>query len=183
MTGRVSKFGDSPSPPPPSLWYFKPDGAGSGSWNEKLVATDARLSDLKRSDGAYVASGGSTALMLGGQVTDQTDPETTNTYQIPGIVEFNMTTQEFTNSSLAGFTFNGTGIFGRMHYVPSFGPEGLFLIMGGLDNGTLFNFTNIWVYEAVSKKLYRQTATGNPPDGRVDFCLAGINSTEESYEM
>ncbi|KAL9003107.1 MAG: hypothetical protein Q9188_004000 [Gyalolechia gomerana] len=94
-----------------------------------------------------------------------------------------MTTQEFTNSSATGFTAHGTGLDGRMHYVPSFGPEGVFLIMGGIDNGTLFDFENICVYEAVTNKFYNQTAGGNPPAGRIDFCLAGINSTEGTYEI
>ncbi|KAL8828904.1 MAG: hypothetical protein Q9170_006403 [Blastenia crenularia] len=183
LIGRISKFGGSLSPPPLSLWLFKPEGDGSGPWNEKIAAVDARLSDLKRSDSAYVASGRGIALMLGGRLTDQTDNRTTGIDQIPGVVELNMTSQEFTISSVVGFTANGTRRFGRMQYVPSLGPEGLFMFIGGVDNDTLLDFESIWVYKAVTKKLYRQTAIGNPPTGRVDFCLAGVNSTEESYEM
>ncbi|KAL8943249.1 MAG: hypothetical protein Q9211_001044 [Gyalolechia sp. 1 TL-2023] len=183
MTGRVSHFGDAPAPLPLSLWSFEPDGTGSGSWNEEISPDDSRLENLKRSEFAYVASGGSTALMLGGRVTDLSDPNTIGAYEVPGIVEFNMTTQEFTNSSARGFTVNGTGFGGRMHYVPSFGPEGVFLIMGGLDNETLFDFGNLWVYDAVTNQFYNQTAGGNTPAARRDFCLAGINSTEGSYEI
>lgn len=188
LTGRKSKWGDDPSVPDLSLWSFKPDGLGTGSWNEEIAAADSRLNNLVRSDSAYIASGGNVGLALAGRVTDLTDPgaETFENYHIPGIVRFNITTQKISNSTSIGFASNGTGHSGRMHYVPSFGPEGVFLIMGGapfLDSDTTFDLDNIWVYEAVTDKFYRQNATGNFPEGRVDFCLAGINSTEETYEM
>ncbi|KAL8933432.1 MAG: hypothetical protein Q9216_006367, partial [Gyalolechia sp. 2 TL-2023] len=185
MTGRVSKFGDAPSPLPLSLWSFKPDGTGSGTWNEEIPPNDSRLNGLKRCDDGYVGSGGNAALVLGGVVSDMTDPQTSDVYDIPGLVKFNMTTQEFTNSSATAFTLNGTGRAGQMHYVPSFGPQGIFLIMGGLfpSNEALFSLESISVYEAGTNQLYNQTATGNFPEGRVGFCLAGINSTEGSYEV
>lgn len=186
LTGRVTKWGDAPSPPPLSLWSFKPDGLGSGTWNEEISDTDSRLNNLKRSDLAYVASGGTVGLALGGTVSDLSEPETSEIYQISGIVQLNMTTQQISNSTAMGFTSNGTGFSGQMHYVPSFGSEGVFLAMGGKkfeDNDTLFDFDNIWVYEAGTQNFYKQQASGNVPEGRVGFCLAGINSTEESYEI
>ncbi|KAL8727103.1 MAG: hypothetical protein Q9166_006290 [cf. Caloplaca sp. 2 TL-2023] len=184
--GRVSYF-DSPDPPPLSLWSFKPDGTGSGTWKEEIPAGNPIWDNLTRTTYGYQASGGNTALVLGGVATSMTSPETENiprdTLQ-PGLVEFDMTTRQFTNSSAQGFNANGTGSQGQMHFVPSFGPNGLFLIMGG-HNGSdhHYGFENIWVYEAVTHKWYNQTASGNVPAGRREFCVAGINSTDETYEI
>ncbi|KAL8788242.1 MAG: hypothetical protein Q9213_001762 [Squamulea squamosa] len=189
FTGRSSFFGDSPEPPPISVWSFKPDGLGSGSWKVEISADDPKWTRRTRTDKAYTAFGGGSALVLGGVLNPWTVPESTNVtedIQVPGIVEFNMTRKGFFNSSATGFNAKGTGKSGAMHYVPSFGPNGLFVIMGGTDHKNDDNnigFDNIWVYETLENRWYNQTATGNIPAGRRDFCLAGINSTNETYEI
>ncbi|KAL8730643.1 MAG: hypothetical protein Q9166_003956 [cf. Caloplaca sp. 2 TL-2023] len=74
-----------------------------------------------------------------------------------------MTEKTFFNSSARGFNTNGTAEQGAMHYVPSFGPNGLFMIMGGTnftDPDNNIDFENIWVYESLENKWYNQTATG-----------------------
>ena len=184
MSGGASKFGNAPAPLPLALWSFKPDGTGSGSWNERITPEDSRLRGLNRSVNGYTASGGDIALIMSGVITSLSSLGTSDSVVVPGLVEFNMITQEFSNSTLAGFTVNGTGSAGQMHFVSSFGPQGVFLAMGGADgNLGLFTFDNVWIYESTTHKLYNQTTTGNIPEGRMDFCVAGINSTEGTYEM
>ncbi|KAL8754513.1 MAG: hypothetical protein Q9184_005090 [Pyrenodesmia sp. 2 TL-2023] len=184
ITGTVSRFGDSPEPPPLSLWSFKPDGA-TGSWKEEIAAGDPVWNNVTRSAFGYLAAGGDTGLMLGGIATDgMRSREISGDILLPGLTEFNMTTLEFKNSSTKGlFTADGTGERGQMHFVPSFGSQGLFFTMGGGNAGGLFGFDNIWVYEAGSQRWFNQTAAGNLPQPRSEFCIAGINSTEETYEI
>ncbi|KAL8768713.1 MAG: hypothetical protein Q9209_005131 [Squamulea sp. 1 TL-2023] len=189
FTGRSSFFGDNPEPPLISLWSFKPDGHGSGSWKVEISADDPKWTRRSRTDKGYTASGGGSALVLGGVLNPWTIPESTNVtedIQVPGIVEFNMTSKGFFNSSATGFNAKGTGKSGAMHYVPSFGPNGLFMIMGGTDrkdDDNNIGFDNIWVYETLENRWFNQTATGNVPAGRRNFCLAGVSSTNETYEM
>ncbi|KAL8847654.1 MAG: hypothetical protein Q9221_007296 [Calogaya cf. arnoldii] len=185
-TGRTSFF-SSPEPPPLSLWSFKPDGTGSGAWAQVLPATDEALVNAIRTTYGYQASTGGKALVLGGVATSKTSPENEDLSRDilqPGLLEFDMRTRRFTNSSAADFNVNGTGIHGQMHFVPSFGPDGLFLILGGNNNSDhQYGFEQITLYDAASHRFYNQSATGNVPRGRQDFCVAGVNSTEGTYEI
>ncbi|KAL8896881.1 MAG: hypothetical protein Q9207_007496 [Kuettlingeria erythrocarpa] len=184
ITGTVSKFGDAPELPPLSLWSFKPDGA-SGSWVEEIAASDPVWNNLTRSAFGYTAAGGNVGLMLGGIATDgMRSREISGDILLPGLVEFDMITHKFKNSSAErNFTADGTGQRGQMHFVPFFGPQGLFFTMGGDNDAGLFGFDNIWVYEAASHRWFNQTATGSLPRPRSEFCVAGINSTEGTYEI
>lgn len=189
FTGRSSLLGDRPEPPPVSIWSFKPDGTGSGTWKVEISPDDPRWKRRTRTDLGYTASGGGSALVLGGVLNPWTTPESVNLTEnivVPGLVEFNMTRKTFFKSSATGFNAKGIGGRGAMHYVPSFGPNGLFMIMGGTDFSDPdqnTGFDNIWVYETLDNRWYNQTATGAVPAGRRKFCLAGVSSTNETYEM
>lgn len=189
FTGRSSIFGDQPDPPPISVWSFKPDGAGSGIWQVEISRDDPKWNRRTRTDWGYTASGGGSALVLGGVLNRWTTPasmDVSDAVVVPGLIEFNMTKKGFFNSSATGFNAKGVGGRGAMHYVPTFGPNGLFMVMGGTDFSDLdqnIGFDNIWVYETLENRWYNQTATGSIPAGRRDFCLAGIASTNETYEM
>ncbi|KAL8802661.1 MAG: hypothetical protein Q9182_003677 [Xanthomendoza sp. 2 TL-2023] len=176
-----------PKLPPLSLWSFKPDGRGSGTWKEEIPVGDSVWRSLTRSTLGYQSSGVDTALVLGGEVVNISAP----TLQ-PGLVQFDMRTRKFTNSSATSFNANGTGSGGQMHFVPFFGPNGIFLIMGGRKDMELddygnaddfYGFDNIWVYEGATHQWYNQTASGNVPKGRMEFCVAGVNSTDSTYEI
>ena len=189
FTGRSSSFGDHPDQPSMSVWSFKPDGTGSGIWQVEISPDDPKWHRRTRTDWGYTASGGGSALVLGGVLNPWTTPasmDVTEDIMMPGLVEFNMTKKSFFNSSATGFNGKGMGGRGAMHYVPSFGPNGLFMIMGGTDFSDptqKIGFDNIWVYETLENNWYNQTATGSIPAGRRNFCLAGVNSTNETYEM
>ncbi|KAI4249394.1 MAG: hypothetical protein L6R42_009012, partial [Xanthoria sp. 1 TBL-2021] len=180
FTGRSSLLGDRPEPPPVSIWSFKPDGTGSGTWKVEISPDDPRWKRRTRTDRGYTASGGGSALVLGGVLNPWTTPESVNVTEdivVPGLVEFNMTRKTLFNSSATGFNAQGIGGRGAMHYVPSFGPNGLFMIMGGTDFSDPdqnTGFDNIWVYETLGNRWYNQTATGAIPAGRRMFCLAGV---------
>ncbi|KAL8646676.1 MAG: hypothetical protein Q9226_006758 [Calogaya cf. arnoldii] len=153
---------------------------GSGTWKVEISPDDGKWNRRTRTTGGYVASGGGSALVLGGVLNPWTTPESMNVQEdikVPWLVEYNMTKKTFYNSSAIGFNAQGIGGRGAMHYVPSFGPNGLFMIMGGTDFSDPdqnIDFDNIWVYETLENKWYNQTATGTIPKGRRNFCLAGI---------
>ncbi|KAL8709898.1 MAG: hypothetical protein Q9225_007380 [Loekoesia sp. 1 TL-2023] len=190
FAGRVSNFGNNPDAIPLSLWSFKPDGTGSGTWKEEIGSDDPAFNHLIRPFEGYQAYGGDGALVLGGLTSAQSDEKTKDMQgelPSPGLVTLNMTTKTFTNSSAESFNGKGDAVEGQIHYVPSFGPNGLFMIMGGskvpAGNNSLLDFSNIWVYESATKVWFNQTATGNIPESRRAFCIAGLNSTDGTYEI
>ncbi|KAL8663755.1 MAG: hypothetical protein Q9202_003569 [Teloschistes flavicans] len=133
-----------------------------------------------------MASGGGKALVFGGAANRDTSPQLSKIIEqisLPGLVEFDFTTKRFTNSSTK--TFDGEATSGQMHYVPSFGPDGLFLTMGGVNetDNQNFGFDKIWVYDTNTRRSYNQTAAGNIPEPRREFCTAGVNSTDGTYEI
>ncbi|MCJ1466753.1 hypothetical protein MMC07_005373 [Pseudocyphellaria aurata] len=191
FAGKVSEFGDRPSPPPLSLWSFKPDGTGSGSWNEEIDSGSPVWDTLTRPCQPMMAFGSGSAYVLGGfknSLTALSQPQ--NDTAVPGLVQFNMTTKIFSNSTAGGYSFNGTAAQGAMQYVPSFGPDGLFVVLGGDDPDvwyssarTLTDLETISIYDPSTKQWFNQTTTGNIPIPRKTFCLAGIESNNGTYEI
>ncbi len=189
FAGRISLYADQPPPVELQLWSFKPDGAGGGSWNEVYGANNSAFGSITRPWRPMMAYGADNAFLLGGTEDFLTTPETAGKLSgevpLPGLVQFNMTTKAFSNSSAAGYQPNGTAERGVMHYVPSFGPNGLFLVMGGdyIAPADLRDFGTISIFDPSSKKWYQQATTGSVPKARVEFCTAGVNSTNGTYEM
>lgn len=191
FTGRASSFGDAPKPPPFSLWSFKPDGTGSGSWNEVIDSGSPVWDSVTRPCEPMMAFGSDSAYVLGGVENSQTAlaaASLEHDIPIPGLIQFNMTTKKFSNSTAGGYSFNGTAEKGAMHYVPSFGPDGLFFVLGGddfwhSDAESLTDFDTISIYDPSSQRWFNQTTTGNIPQPRKEFCVAGIESNNGTYEM
>ena len=191
FAGWVSPFGDSPSPAPLSLWSFTPDGTGSGNWEEVIHSSSPVWDSMTRPGSAMMAFGSGSAYALGGFESSRTTLLAAHSQQavpIPGLIQFNMTTKKFSNSTVGGYSFNGAAEEGAMHYVPSFGPKGLFLVMGGDDvlhlNPALGKgLETISVYDPSSEQWFNKTTTGNIPQPREEFCLAGLESNNGTYEM
>jgi hypothetical protein len=53
----------------------------------------------------------------------------------PGLVVFNTTSQQWSNITSDGYAPTGKVYNGAGHFVPSFGPNGLLLFMGGAIKG------------------------------------------------
>ena len=187
FAGYTSFFGNSPSLPPQSVWSFKPDGTGSGSWNEVITSDASALSGITQPCQGLTAYGPNSAWYLGGFPGEDGEEWTPTMQWIAGMVEFDMASKSFTNSSAAEYDANGTVIRGAMHYVPSFGQNGMVLVMGGvtlpLNKTGLVSFETLSVFDPAKKEWFNQTTTGNPPSPREQFCVAGINSTNNTYEM
>lgn len=138
-----------------------------------------------------MAFGPGSAYVLGGFESSQTALAAANLDQnipVPGLVQFDMSTKKFSNSTAGGYSYNGTAEKGAMHYVPSFGPKGLFVVLGGddfwhPDAEQLTDLETISIYDPSSERWFNQTTTGNIPQPRKEFCLAGIPSNNATYEM
>ena len=123
-----------------------------------------------------MAYGPDNAFVLGGN-----DPF--NNVLIPGLVEYSFGNRSWSNSSASGYSRHGTVQNGAMHYVPPFGPGGLFVVLGGENSTDLKDFGTVSVYDPVSQTWFNQTTTGNMPNPKKEFCVAGIASTVGTYEM
>ena len=182
-TGTSSSFDvDSyPPPPPESIWTFKPDNLGSGTWNQTISSNASVWNTIMRMNRGYQAYGNGSAYVLGG-----TAQLRGNNILYPGMIKFDMSSQVFSNiSSETGATSpSGKPSWnGAMQYVPPFGPDGVFVVMGGGDGNGLIDFGYVQVYDPASGLWYNQTTTGSKPGPRLEFCTAGAASTNDTYEI
>ncbi len=166
-----------PQPPPLSLWTFKPDNTGSGEWNE-LFSSDATVwKNINRLNSPCMAWDSTTVHMIGGYLNG-------NGTASAGEVRFYMPNQTFSNSTIENGINSNTGrANGATHFVPAFGPEGMFLTMGGEDNGNLLGLDSVLIFDPSTQAWFNQNTTGNAPSPRKVFCIAGISSTNNTYEM
>lgn len=188
FTGTNTMFGSEPRDLPPlSLWTFSPDGAGSGAWDEIINASFPVWGSLTRPIFPLQAYDSNSAWILGGD-----NLPSTSTIPIgESIVRFNMESRTFQNSTIQCCNATKGIAGGAMQYVPSFGPEGLFVIMGGKNGNTygtdgahtLIEFATVSVFDPAKQEWWNQTTTGSEPSPRIQFCTAGINSTNGTYEM
>ena len=154
-------YDNNTRPPPLSLWLFKPDGSGSGQWSSTI--DKGALSNIDRPGDALSASGSSSAWTLGGHDYDGN--------LLPGMIQFDMDDQAFSNISAKAV--GGVRREGDLHYVPVFGPSGIYLALSGRDEGGYaIDFDIIPVFDPLTRSWYNQTTTGDRPAARVNTYAA-----------
>ena len=102
------------------------------------------------------------------------------------MIRFNMSSRSLENISSTGYTYNGGAVAnGALQFVPSFGPGGIFVAMGGgvAQFEASLNFSTLAVFDPTTGEWWNQTTTGAAPIPRIDFCIAGISSSNNTYEM
>ena len=187
FTGANTSFNSEPRDLPPlSLWTFKPDGAGNGAWNEIIHANSSVWGSLTRPEHPLQAQDSNSAWILGGNILLHEN----STLIGESIVHVNMASRTFENSTVKCCNATNGIAGGAMQYVPSFGPDGLFVILGGVNKGNsgdyaqnLIDFATVSVFDPAKQEWWAQTTTGSEPSPRIQFCTAGINSTNGTYEM
>ena len=180
FTGDPTHFGvDLETASPISIWTSKPDGVGNGVWSELINYNASQLTAITRVAYGAQAFSLDSAWVLGGYSVGTAD-------QIPGgMVQFDMSIEGFVNRT-ANVTNGGAQSDGALHYVPSFGPKGLYILMGGyssVNQSAPLSFSTVVVFDPEQLQWFNQTTTGAPPSPKGAFCTAGINSTNHSYEM
>ena len=189
FAGWNSTFGDGPNLPPLSLWTFKPDEIGSGTWNQTIPAQSSVWAQLTRPGQPLMAVDSTSAWVLGGTTSEWIWGDAAKDL-IPGMVQFDMDSRLFSNFSVQCCHAVGGIYRGALEYVPWFGPAGIHIAMGGLQRAPdneqlrrLVSFETVSVFDPAERKWWNQTTTGSNPSPRVDFCTAGVDSTNGTYEM
>ena len=175
------------------LWSFKLDGKGSGSWSEVYDSRAPAFAAMTRPYQGSMAQDDEAAYILGGVSTTDTSHETRGqpSITLPGLIKYNFTTAEFTNSTATDYHSAGTAARGQMVYVPTYGERGLFIPLGGdaprpgkyAPGTAMVDFRNIMMYDPATDRWHSQTTTGAEPKGRIEFCAVGARSTQGTYEM
>lgn len=161
--------------PPDSIWGFKPDRKGSGTWSQVLGPVSVPFSsDIRRiADGRY-ASDGNSAYYLGGWDSAETSFNLQGArVPRPGLLKFNFDNLTMTNSSDDGYFSPFSP--GAMIYVPTYGDQGILVILPGHDyTQNIIGFNSITFYDLKTDKRYSQTASDDIPQIRSRFCAVGI---------
>lgn len=135
------------------------------------------------------------AFYVGGQTDNGTANSTqflgSDTVGVTGMVIYDTTTSKMRNiTGLSAVKTNRQG--GGLVYLENFGRAGLLVMLGGhtptdgylpMDQIKIFDIYTADISDDAgsgNNLWYQQTATGDIPDGRVDFCLVAAPSQDNS---
>ncbi|OLN83698.1 Kelch repeat-containing protein-like protein 6 [Colletotrichum chlorophyti] len=189
--GGFSPYGASP--PRAQLWKFNTDGSGGGSWSTEIKPGNDAFTGLTRSQGGTFVSTPDSGFYFGGYAEAGSDPNPNG--PVPGFLQFNYTAtdQAWTNHTDVPYSNYRTLVGGSAHYVPTYGPNGLIMILGGgehvigsgqgVDNVGYLSFGSIWFMDPVTKEWYSQRTSGNAPGPRMWHCTVGLQGPNNTYEI
>ncbi|KAL2200289.1 hypothetical protein P885DRAFT_57170 [Corynascus similis CBS 632.67] len=177
------------------LWRFTADGEGGGSWEIERAANGVLLANLHPTEyGAFVNTE-SVGFIIGGVADAWTEPDHPTADPIPGMVSYNMKTRIWQNGTV-NFSPFGTGTLnqGAAEYVPSFGPHGLIIVLGGYapsitgdlnkSDGPPLDLRNLTFFNPETKERYWQLTTGDiPPTPRGSACTAAFPTADGGYDI
>ncbi|KAJ9608146.1 hypothetical protein H2200_007134 [Cladophialophora chaetospira] len=175
----------------PELWRFAPDGHGSGSWS--LIST---VPNLAQSVNAALATSNGVAYFLGGDQTEGTNPillseSSSVVLSSNGLVSYNMSSQTWTNQSVAHILPNGLTWNAQLHHLVGIGNRALFLAMGGMTaipgtslSGLTQNpYNNVLIWNSMTNEWRNQSTTGDIPVGRDHACSVGLPGDNGTFEI
>ena len=196
------------SVPLESIWRFEPDGSGTGNWTEALGPTSSTTLPPDFINPAGGASGydGGHGYHIGGFASSLStrtfhDLPFDTLRQEPGLLTFDFETLSLSNTTDGGYfasQYHESNLVfdpGKMIVVPSFGADGIIILLGGsgsASTGHQFEpgvgvFNNITIYDIRTQAWLWQNATsvtGSPPLPRGFFCAVGVQGGDNStYEM
>ncbi|KAK4452121.1 kelch repeat-containing protein [Podospora aff. communis PSN243] len=181
-------------PPPLEIWRFAADGDGGGVWAKESPrgGTVVELTRAVRTSQFSYTQSRDVAYFLGGYANAQTDTSVTGDTHLalPGLMAFNMSSGELTNSSSTGLGRFGTLVGASAEYVP-FGPAGVLLFLGGGETPiatsygawTGMDFNSLSLYDIATGKWYSQPTTGSRPTRRERFCAVGVQGPNKTFEI
>ncbi|KAK3385929.1 hypothetical protein B0H63DRAFT_394993 [Podospora didyma] len=175
------------------LWKFVADGSGGGTWSVQDPANPSLFNNLIPAESGAFTTVNDTGFMIGGVASGWTEKNRLKNQAIPGMLAFNMKTKTWYNGTFAFSPFESLS-GASAHYIPSFGPSGLVMVMGGhapsvdtepqISISPFFDLGNVTLFDPQTKKTYSQKTTGDvPPSPRSGFCTAGFKNTDGGYEI
>ena len=180
---------ERPPPPPNELWQFTPSG-NSGSWSLVGPPASSNFTTLIRGYKGLYTSDAGFGFALGGLESAATNSAVGfptypgPTFPIPGMVMFNITSEDWYNVSASGYSYGGLAFAGAAQFVPSFGPAGLLLVFGGsVANSVLPGFDAVSIFDPISQEWSSQEVTGAKPSPVLNPCVVGAQGDNGTYEV
>jgi hypothetical protein len=195
------------TPPPNALWAFQPSG-NSGEWSQISIDASSNFSSLSRITAGSYAYGNGLGFALGGTESyatyhyDYDDvhdfslvpgklslpgapcPQITADSQL-GLVINNFTSREWFNLSSSSYSYYGLANNGMAHFVPSFGPNGLFMTFGGSSttDQQLVPMDTVSMFDPWTQQWREQATTGDMPGETENACVVGVEGDDGTYEV
>jgi hypothetical protein len=111
-------------------------------------------------------------------------------YNISGLISYDYTTEDMTHTTVVGESTGGVVQNGGLVFVPNFGPAGVMVSIGGDQLGKITKGTDdlvfmntVQVFDPATGNWYEQAVTGSIPEMRKDFCVAGVASDNQTFEI
>ena len=170
------------TPPANELWEFTPDGA-FGTWSQVPMPLSSNFSNLIRTTNGIYGTGNGLGFALGGYVDQFTVLDADTSFEVAGMVMYNATSQQWYNISSKGYSYDSGFTMGKGLFVPDFGPEGLFFVLGGFAGDARASFDYAYMFEPISQQWKFQEVSGDVPAGVTRPCVAGVSSGNGTYEV
>ncbi|KAI4109723.1 MAG: hypothetical protein L6R37_000410 [Teloschistes peruensis] len=169
------------------IWNMKLNGGGGGTWTQKSNFRGAPWNqNITRPLGGAGRSNNDTGFLLGGYSSARSSPFTGDLagfVPTPGLLTYSFGNGTWANvTDTPNLSPSGAIEWPGMEFVP-FGPNGLMVVIGGETSdltsynpgGEQRSMTDITVFDPVTLRFYKQTATGDQiPSQRNRFCTAAV---------
>ena len=143
----------------------------------------SNFSTLSCATAGLYASGGGLGYAFGGLESAGTNSQEEN-FNLTGMVLYNLTSKEWLNISATGYSYSKTTNSSATQFVPSFGPAGLLLDLGGsIGNNTLAAFNIIYMFDPSSQQWSFQQISGEKSAPVSGPCVVGAPSDDDTYEI
>ena len=187
---KISRFGGWPYETtdfPSILWSFTP-GTNNVDWkNETTPSTDGLSIDSPGPFASAITYTDTTFYNFGGNVVSIPLPDMT---VLSGLVTRNLEAQDWANATADIPNQSPYRTQARMAHAPNFGGQGYLVMVGGESPPTeasfyetgsfLTDMSTITLYDIETQTWFTQTATGDVPPPRSEFCAVGASSSDGS---
>jgi hypothetical protein len=104
-----------------------------------------------------------------------------------GLLIYDFNSHQLSNNTVSlASTDGGIVQFGQMIFVPNFGPSGVMVSIGGAQVGgsnQLLSMDSVQIFDPASGNWYDQAVSGAIPTPRQEYCLAGVASENNTFEI
>lgn len=175
-----------------TIWRFHANPDGTGEWTNEVPNPSDDFDEMSLPQRAASVTVGDKGFSFGGDVIDDSDPDATvELLPVKGMIVFDMESRTFSNESMPVSPYESL-VGATAEYIPTFGPNGLVMLLGGygytLDTNRrnpedTRSFANLTFFDPVTMEWGWQKATGDVPTARLDHCSVGVKSGDDKYDM